>query len=88
VGAYLLGSDLFIKRSTARAARRHPDFGCSYETFTNEQFLEMETLGELSDVRPGGSLEHREQWSLHKNVKIPSWTDADIDRALLPLLKH
>jgi hypothetical protein len=88
VGAYLLGSDLFIKRSTAREALRHPDFGCSYETFTNEQFLEMETLGELSNVRPGGSLEHREQWSLHKNVKIPSWTDADIDRALLPLLKH
>jgi len=88
VGAYLLGSDLFIKRSTAREALRHPDFGCSYETFTNEQFLEMETLGELSDVRPGGSLEHREQWSLHKNVKIPSWTDAEIDRVLLPLLKH
>jgi hypothetical protein len=88
VGAYLLGSDLFIKRSTAQEAHRHPDFGCSYETFTNEQFLEMETLGELSDVRPGGSLEHSEQWSLHKNVKIPSWTDADIDRVLLPLLKH
>jgi hypothetical protein len=88
VGAYLLGSDLFIKRSTAREAILHFDFRCSNETFTNEQFLEMETLGELSDVRPGGSLEHREQWSLHKNVKIPSWTDADIDRALLPLLKH
>jgi hypothetical protein len=88
VGAYLLGSDLFIKRAAAREAPRHPDFGCSYETFTNEQFLEMETLGELSNVRPGGSLEHREQWSLHKNVKIPSWTDSDIDRALLPLLKH
>jgi hypothetical protein len=88
VGAYLLGSDLFIKRATAQDALRHPDFGCSYETFTNEQFLEMETLGELSDVRPGGSLEHREQWSLHKNVKIPSWSDGDIDRALLPLLKH
>jgi hypothetical protein len=88
VGAYLLGSDLFIKRSTAQDARRHPDFGCSYETFTNEQFLEMETLGELSDVRPGGSLEHSEHWSLHKNVKIPSWSDADIDRVLLPLLKR
>jgi len=88
VGAYLLGSDLFIKRAVANEAHRHPDFGCSYETFTNEQFLEMETLGELSDVRPGASLEHSEHWSLHKNIKIPSWTDADIDRALAPLLKH
>ena len=88
VGAYLLGSDLFIKRAAAQDAHRHPDFGCSYETFTNEQFLEMETLGELSDVRPGGSLEHSEHWSLHKNVKIPAWTDADIDRVLGPLLKR
>jgi hypothetical protein len=88
VGAFLLGSDLFIKRTTAQEAGRHPDFGCSYETFTNEQFLEMETLGELSDVRAGGSLEHSEHWSLHRNVNIPAWTDADIDRALLPLLKR
>jgi len=88
VGAYLLGSDLFIKRAAAQEARRHPDFGCSYETFTNEQFLEMETLGELSTVRPGGSLEHTEHWSLHKNVKISAWTDADIDRVLGPLLKR
>jgi hypothetical protein len=33
-------------------------------------------------------VEHTEHWSLHKNVKISSWTDAEIDRALLPLLKH
>ena len=88
VGAYLLGSDLFIKRATAQNAGRHPDFGCSYETFTNEQFLEMETLGELSSLRPGGSIEHREHWTLHRNVKIPAWTDAEIDRALAPLLKR
>ena len=88
VGAYLLGSDLFIKRSAAQNESRHPDFGCSYETFTNEQFLEMETLGEMSAVRPGGSLEHTEHWSLHKNVKIPAWTDAEIDRVLVPLLQH
>ena len=88
VGAYLLESDLFIKRTTAQEAPRHPDFGCSYETFTNDQFLEMETLGELSNVRPGGSIEHTEHWSLHKNVKIPALTDADMDRALGPLLKR
>jgi hypothetical protein len=88
VGAYLLGSDLFIKRASAQDPRKQPDFGCSYETFTNEQFLELETLGEIGHVQPGAALEHAEHWSLHKNVRIPSWTDADIDRALLPLLKH
>jgi hypothetical protein len=87
VGAYLLGSDLFIKRATAQDPSKQPDFGCSFETFTNADFLELETLGVLSNVRPGGTVEHVERWSLHRNIKIPSWTDADIDRALLPLLK-
>jgi len=88
VGAYLLGSNLFIKTATAQDPRNQPDFGCSFETFTNEEFLELETLGALGSVRPGASVEHTEHWSLHKNVKISSWTDAEIDRVLLPLLKH
>ena len=87
VGAYLLGSDLFIKRASAGDAHKQPDFGCSFETFTNEQFLELETLGELGHVQPGAALQHVEHWSLHRNVKIPAWTDSDIDRALLPFLK-
>ena len=88
VGAYLLGSDLFVKRASARDPLKQPDWGCSYETFTNDQFLEMETLGELSDVPAGGSIQHVERWTLHKNVKISSWTDAEIDRVLLPSLKR
>jgi hypothetical protein len=88
VGAYLLGTDLFIKRATAQDAAKQPDFGCSFETFTNDQFLELETLGPLSNVRPGATIEHGERWSLHRNVKISSWTDAEIDRVLLPLLKE
>ncbi len=87
VGAYLLGSDLFIKRSAAQDVRKQTDFGCSFETFTNDQFLELETLGELSNIRPGATAEHTEHWSLHKDIKISSWTEAEIDRALLPLLK-
>jgi hypothetical protein len=88
VGAYLLGSDLFIKRASARDPLKQPDWGCSYETFTNNQFLEMETLGELNHLQPGAAIEHTEHWSLHKGVKIASWTDAEIDRVLLPLVKH
>jgi hypothetical protein len=85
-GAYLLGSDLFIKRYEAGEEASHPDFGCSYETFTNDQFLEIETMGPMRKVVPGMSLEHVEHWTLHKNVSIPQWTDEAIDKALLPLL--
>ncbi len=86
-GAYLLGSDLFIKRYTADPAKHYPDDGCSFETFTNPDFLELETIGPLQIVKQGEAVEHIENWSLHKNVKISSWTDAELDRVLPVLLK-
>ncbi|MBC8165268.1 MAG: hypothetical protein H7Y20_05265 [Bryobacteraceae bacterium] len=86
-GAYLLGSDLFIKQLKADPLQQYPDFHCSYQTFTNEKLLELETLGPLKMVEPGGTVEHVERWTLHKDVKIASWTDAELDRVLQPLLK-
>lgn len=85
--AYLLGSDLFIKRMKADPAGTYPDFGCSYETFTNAEMLEIETLGPLTKVPNGGAAEHVERWSLHKNVKVSEWTDAELDRAVGAYLK-
>ncbi len=46
----------------------------------------METLGALKILQPGAALEHTEHWTLHKNIKISSFTDADLDRVLLPLV--
>ena len=85
-GAYLLGSDLFVKRYQADPKRQYPDFGCSLATFTNADMLEVETLGPLTKVASGASVEHTERWSLHKNVRIPAWTDAALDKAVLPLV--
>ena len=82
MGAYLLGSDLFVKRYHADPSKAYPDFGASYETFTNEGFLELETLGPLEEVAPGEILEHVEHWSLHRGVTIAEWTDAELDRVL------
>ncbi len=88
--AYLLGGDLFIKRYTADPSKTYPDFGCSFEMFTNERFLELETVGPLADVQAGAGVQHVERWSLHKDVKIPSLktgaNEAEIDKVLLPLL--
>jgi hypothetical protein len=86
-GAYSLGSDLFIKRYRADKTKPYTDMGCSYETFTNQDFLELETLGPVRNVKPGESAEHTERWSLHKNIRFPSWTDEELDRVLLPMLK-
>jgi hypothetical protein len=85
-GAYLLGSDLFVKRYTPIKGGRFPDMGSSFETFTNADFLELETVGPLVNLAPGGSTEHVERWSLYRNIKLSGWTDAELDRVLLPKL--
>src|SRR5579872_68203 len=84
--AYLLGSDLFIKHYEADPKRTYPDMGASFETFTNAEFLEQETLGPMTKLAPGASVDHIERWTLHKNVHIGQWNDAELDRVLLPLV--
>ena len=84
--AYLLGSDLFIKRYTAEPNRTYPDMGSSFEIFTRNDMLEMETLGPIEHLAPGQALTHVEHWTLHKDVKLASVSDAELDRVLLPLL--
>lgn len=85
-GAYLLKDQLFLKRAEAIAGKPYPDFGASYETFTNETTLELETLSPLTRLEPGAALEHTENWSLHRGVALDAFTDEAIDRAILPLL--
>jgi hypothetical protein len=84
-GAYLLGKQLFLKRYRADSTKTYPDMGASFEMFTNAGVLELETMGPLTRLAPDSTLEHVEHWSLHKNVRISSWTDAALDRALAPL---
>src|SRR5262249_29180839 len=44
-GAYYLNGELFVKRYRAMApAEAYPDMGCCFETFTNADMLELETL--------------------------------------------
>jgi hypothetical protein len=86
-GAYLLNGELFVKKFAASPEEEYPDMGASYETFTNERFLEIETLGPLRTLQPGESLDHVEEWSLHRPVAVDSWDDAELDRALAPYLE-
>jgi hypothetical protein len=86
--AYLLGSDLFVKQTTADPTKTYPDFGCSFETFVNDVMIELETLGPLTKVEAGGVVEHIERWSLHKNARVAAMTDEALDAVLAPALKH
>lgn len=85
-GAYFLNGEMFVKRYEADPSKTYPDFGCSYETFTNADFLEIETMGPLTKVAAGATLEHVERWTLRRNAQPAAWTDAELDRILQPVL--
>jgi hypothetical protein len=85
-GAYVLNGEAFIKQAAGDAHASYPDFGCSFEAFTNNEFLEMETLSPLKKMAPGETVEQTEHWTLHKNVRLTEITDAAIDAEISPLL--
>lgn len=85
--AYLLNGEAFVKRTKADPSKTYPDFGCSFETFTNDDFLEIETLGPMTKLSPGDTVEQVEHWGLYRNVQPTELTDQELDRVLLPLLQ-
>jgi hypothetical protein len=85
-GAYVLNGEAFVKRAEAFPGKAYPDFGASLELFTNSDFLEMETLGPLTQVSPGKTAEQVEHWSLHRGVRLNDFTDDAIDATILPLV--
>lgn len=85
--AYLNAGTLFVKRFDYREGAVYPDLGTRYQTFSNEDMLEMETVGELVTLQPGQSAELVETWELYGNVPEVR-TEVDADRVVLPLLSR
>jgi hypothetical protein len=64
---YVLDNDIFIKTFTPNHPDgTYPDNGCSFETYTDRSFLEVETLSELKSVKAGETVELSENWSVAK----------------------
>ena len=83
--AYALNGDVFIKRYPVHPDAEYPDYGSNTETFTNEDMLEVETLGPLTNLEAdGGSVEHTERWYLFK--ADVGTDDEAIDATLMPLV--
>lgn len=81
--AYLCHNAMFVKRMPFYADVSYPDDGCNFETYTNPQILELESLGKLAPVAPGDTVSSEEIWSLTPNVTAP---DASDEAALAALL--
>ena len=80
-GAYLVNEELFVKRYEAAAPpASYPDFGCSFETFTNAGHP---WNWETSSARSPRWLPARPSpipsaGPAHRGVKLSTWTDAEI----------
>lgn len=82
--AYYLNGEVLIKHFDFDPKSIYPDFGCNNEVFINGDFLEIETLGPLTKLAPGGAVEHTERWLLAKVTTDQS--EESIDAHILPLL--
>ena len=84
---YLMRSALFIKTVHFEEGASYPDFGCNFETFSNAQMLELETLSPLRTLAPGESAGHTEAWRLFGNIPEPeSLKEPALAEWLVPFL--
>lgn len=81
---YVLGDDIFTKRYNAKHGELpYPDGNCSFETYTDNVMIEVETLSDIKTVENGDSHEHIEYWSLSKKpCEVDFNSDASIDEML------
>jgi len=84
--AYLNGGILFVKKFPYDPKATYTDLNCNFETYTDANMLEIETLGPFVQIEPGKKIEHLEEWSLYQGVKDVN-NDVDVDQHVLPLIK-
>lgn len=79
------GEQLFIKRVVTYPNEFYPDGGSTVEVWTNDRYLELETLAPVRSAEPGQSVEHVEYWAL-KKVVDPSIEGNALQERILPIL--
>ena len=85
--AYLNGETLFVKTFEFQEGAAYTDFGCNFETFSNTEMLEVETLSPLRKLQPGEAVEHTEKWYLLGNTPQPtSLHEQDLGSWIAPIL--
>jgi hypothetical protein len=70
--AYWLDGILFRKNfENRRAGVAYPDAGCNAETYCNDRFVELESLGSLATLEPGAATQLTETWELFPDLHAP-----------------
>lgn len=85
-GAYAVNGQMFVKTVEFEEGELYPDGGCNFEIFTNSDMLELESLGPVSILEAGETLNYEENWYLFDKVDFEN-TDASLDKNVAALVK-
>jgi hypothetical protein len=66
MATYKLNNVSLVIESKYQCDSHYPDNGSSFEFYTNEHFLEIETLGPITHLKPNKKIIHQEKWILQK----------------------
>lgn len=75
LAAYINKGFMFVKRFNYYENAIYPDNGCCFETYSNHNFLECETLSEFGPKPDGSTVSHVEYWTLFDGVSIKNPKD-------------
>ena len=81
--AYASNGMIFVKHFAFDPKGNYTDFGCNTESYTRNDMIEIETLGPLTRIEPGATIEHAEDWTLARGTVGES--EAEIEAALKKL---
>lgn len=73
--AYWLNGILFRKTFDISSGVAYPDSGCNTESFCNDGFVELESLGALVRLEAGGVVNLTETWELYSGLNVPFLSD-------------
>ena len=74
--AYCVDGALLVKSVGYDAGMEYSDKGCSVEVYTNNRFLELETLAPIATLEPGQTATLTEIWTVFAGVDIDATEDS------------
>ncbi|HEX8178872.1 MAG TPA: hypothetical protein VF525_04950 [Pyrinomonadaceae bacterium] len=84
--AYRQADQLYVKLFDYEAGATYPDYGCNVETYTNADYVELESLSPLRHLAAGATATHTERWHLFANVEPDAPDEASLQQTIEPLI--
>lgn len=81
--AYFNHNQLFVKHMEYYYDCEYPNYGCNFESYTNNTFIEIEALSPLMTIEAGETETAAETWKLYDGFAEPARTDEQAIAAAL-----